>query len=105
MSTCGARPESTAQGHAGELPFLFDQLGAQYGGAVTPQDKATAQAFNTYVANFVKTGDPNSAGLPAWPQFDDGGYDLLHFSPTGPVFERDPRADRMGLIESARARE
>jgi para-nitrobenzyl esterase len=101
----GTRPESTAQGHAGELPFLFDQLPARYSGAVTPQDKATARAFNTYVANFVKTGDPNGTGLPAWPQFDEAGYDLLHFSPTGPVYERDPRADRIELVAKARARQ
>jgi para-nitrobenzyl esterase len=41
------RPDSDRQVHAGELPFLFDQLGARYGDAVTDADRRTAAAFNT----------------------------------------------------------
>lgn len=59
-----AHPESMQQSHAGELPFMFDMLDARYGDAVTVQDRRTGQAFNAYVTNFVKTGDPNEAGLP-----------------------------------------
>jgi para-nitrobenzyl esterase len=97
------RPDSLAQGHAGELPFLFDQLAAQYGAAVTPKDEATAHAFHTFIANFVKSGDPNGRGLPEWPSFSPGNFDLMHFSLDGPVYERDPRADRVELVEEARS--
>lgn len=97
------RPKSMAQGHAGELAFLFDQLAAQYGSAVTAKDEETAQAFHTYVANFVKHGDPNGEGLPQWPAFAPAAYDLMHFTLSdGPVYERDPRAERVELVEKAR---
>jgi para-nitrobenzyl esterase len=97
------RPDSMAQGHAGELPFLFDQLAAQYGAAVTPKDEATANAFHTFIANFVKSGDPNGRGLPEWPSFSPANFELMHFSLDGPVYERDPRADRIELVEEARS--
>lgn len=97
------RPKSMAQGHAGELAFLFDQLAAQYGSAVTPKDQEMARAFHTYVANFVKGGDPNGGELPQWPSFAPTAYDLMHFTlDAGPVYERDPRAERIQLVEKAR---
>ncbi|HET9661405.1 MAG TPA: carboxylesterase family protein, partial [Thermomicrobiales bacterium] len=61
------RPASMAQVHSGELPFLFDNLAARYGDAVTDNDEAAAIAFHTYVSNFVKNGNPNGDGLPDWP--------------------------------------
>ncbi len=97
------RPNSMAQGHAGELAFLFDQLAAQYGSVVTPKDEEIAHAFHTYVANFVKRQDPNGEALPEWPAFSPATYDLMHFTlDSGPVYERDPRAERVQLVEKAR---
>ncbi|MFN8565499.1 MAG: carboxylesterase family protein [Anaerolineae bacterium] len=93
------RPDSTQQAHAGELPFMFDTLDARYSDAVTDNDRQTARAFNTYVSNFVKTGNPNGGGLPMWQAFD-GQYDLMDFSlENGPVYGRDPRAEGVGLVE------
>jgi para-nitrobenzyl esterase len=61
-----------------------------------------ARAFHTYVANFVKRGDPNGVGLPQWPSFAPTAYDLMHFTlDAGLVYERDPRADRIQLVEKA----
>lgn len=99
------RPESTGQGHAGELPFLFDQLDAKYAEEVTDNDRAVARAFNLYVGNFVRTGDPNEEGLPAWPQFDPAQYELMNFTlDDGPVFGPEPRPG-VALVERAADRE
>lgn len=96
------RPESVAQAHAGELPFMFNTIASRYGGAITANDRATAEAFNKYVGNFVKTGDPNGAGLPNWPPFDPGQYNVMNFTLTdGPVYGPDPRAARIQLVEKA----
>jgi para-nitrobenzyl esterase len=94
------RPGSERQVHAGELPFLFDQLEARYGDVVTEADRRTAAAFNTYIGNFVRTGDPNGGGLPAWPVVDPDAFDLLDFTPDGgPTFARDPRAEGIELVQ------
>lgn len=96
------RPDAPAQSHAGELPFMFDRLAARYGAAATAKDQETATAFSTYVANFVKNGDPNGAGVPTWPAFDPAGFDLLNFTlDNGPVYGPDPLSARIELVERA----
>lgn len=100
------RPRQTEQVHAGELPFLFDNLSAKYGDDVTPNDQATATAFNTYVGNFVKTGDPNGDGLPAWPPVAPGQFDVMNFTlDDGPVYGPDPRAASVALVAAAQQRQ
>lgn len=98
------RPEHIEQVHAGELPFLFDNLTARYGDAVTANDQATASAFNTYIANFVKSGNPNSDGLPVWPPVTPAAFEVMNFTlDEGPVFGLDPR-ESVALVSAAQAR-
>ncbi len=98
------RPDSMAQVHAGELPFLFDNLAARYGDAVTANDQATATDFNTYVANFVINGNPNGGGLPDWPSITPAEFDVMDFTlDDGPVFGPDPRAT-VALVAAAQQR-
>jgi para-nitrobenzyl esterase len=99
------RPESTGQVHAGELPFLFDNLAARYGDAVTANDQATASAFHSYVSNFVQHGDPNGEGLPDWPAVTPDEFEVMDFTlEDGPVFGPDPRAATVSLVSAARQR-
>jgi para-nitrobenzyl esterase len=99
------RPDAMAQVHSGELPFLFGNLAARYGDAVTPNDQATATAFHTYVGNFVKNGNPNDAGLPDWPAVTPDVLDVMEFTlDDGPVFGPDPRAETVALVRAARER-
>jgi para-nitrobenzyl esterase len=37
-----------------------------------------------YWSNFAKSGDPNGAGLPAWPKFDAKSRGYLEFATSGP---------------------
>lgn len=86
------RPKETGQAHAGELPFIFDTLQAKYGGKTTAKDRIAARQFHSYVANFIKNGDPNAAGLPLWPKFDPQQLKLMNFTLNdGPVFGDEPR--------------
>ena len=86
--------------HAQELPYLFNTLDARYGATVSARDRQVARELGSYLAQFVRTGDPNGAGLPRWPRFDARRFDLMDFTlDDGPVFGADPRAARIALVE------
>jgi para-nitrobenzyl esterase len=40
--------------------------------AWTPDDYKVSQVMQEYFANFIKAGNPNGPGLPAWPTFQTG---------------------------------
>lgn len=94
------RPRVTSAEHAGELGFLFDQLGARYGKNVSKRDRTVARTFHRYFANFARTGDPNGAGLPEWPKFDPTKFDLMVFQNNGTARSQpDPWRERLALVE------
>jgi para-nitrobenzyl esterase len=95
------RPQDKHAPHGSELPFLFNQLDARYGRKTTDQDRASARAFHGYIASFVKSGDPNTAGLADWPAFNAARYDLMMFGEDGRArMQTDPLRERIALIES-----
>ena len=54
--------------HFADLWYMFDHLD-QEPWKLRPSDRTLARTMAGYWANFVKTGDPNGAGLPRWPTF------------------------------------
>jgi para-nitrobenzyl esterase len=54
--------------HFAELWYVFDHLD-QAPWRWTPADRRLADEMSSYWTNFVKRGDPNGPGLPAWPRF------------------------------------
>lgn len=57
-------------GHFAELWYMFGQLD-QEAWAWTATDRTLAEAMVGYWVNFARTGDPNGASLPVWPQVRD----------------------------------
>ena len=53
----------------------------------TPSDKVLSDLMQQYWINFVKSGDPNGPGLPAWPAFRSPAGGFMHFLPEGPAVE------------------
>ncbi|MEH2530086.1 para-nitrobenzyl esterase [Bradyrhizobium sp. AZCC 1588] len=95
------RPKGTAE-HAKEVSYLFGTLAATYGAAATAKDRAMADLFMGYIAEFAKTGDPNRSGLPTWPPFDPAKSELMMFTPDATaVVQADPWKSRLDLIERA----
>ena len=77
--------------HATDVPFFFDNATIKYGAQTTPRDVAVGKTISAYLVNFAKTGNPNGAGLPAWPKYDPAADPLMDFSDAGKaVAQRDP---------------
>ena len=63
--------------HYVELWYVFDHLD-QEPWPWTPADRRLAELISSYWTNFVKQGDPNGPGLPAWPRFTKQNGRALH---------------------------
>ena len=55
--------------HSGDLPYYFLNL-QRFNRPWTSVDTLVAETVSSYWVNFVKTGNPNGAGLPEWTAFD-----------------------------------
>jgi para-nitrobenzyl esterase len=83
-----AIPGQEAQGsvHSADLPYVFGYFPKRgnISGHFGDIDFKLADLIETYFTNFAKTGDPNSSGVPKWPQFD-GSQAYIQFTQEGTV--------------------
>jgi para-nitrobenzyl esterase len=81
-----AIPGQEAQGavHSSDLPYVFGYFPkwGNIAGSFGQLDYKLADLMETYWTNFAKTGDPDSANLPAWPAFD-GSQRYMEFMEDG----------------------
>jgi para-nitrobenzyl esterase len=54
--------------HSSEIPYVFQTLDKSPERGFTAADRALSLQVSTYWLDFVRAGDPNGKGLPAWPQ-------------------------------------
>jgi para-nitrobenzyl esterase len=99
------RQTSSGAPHASEIPFVFDTVAAHYGAETSRADEAMARKVHAYWVAFAKTGRPEPAGLPAWPEYHASGDRLMSFTEQGPVAEADPWKGRLDLAERVAQRE
>ena len=77
--------------HATDIPYFFDNTRIKYGAETTARDEATGEAMSTYLATFVKAGDPNGGGQPQWPRYTRANDTIADFAANGKtVVARDP---------------
>jgi para-nitrobenzyl esterase len=90
--------------HGGELSYVFNS--PRGGGSFDEEGKKIAQAANQYWAEFAKTGNPGSAGGPAWPKFDMADEALLEFAAGGvPIVHQHFHAQRLDIAQQLNARQ
>lgn len=86
-----AIPGQEAEGavHSADLPYVFGYYPktGNISGAFGDVDYKLADIIETYWTNFAKTGDPNGAGVPKWPEFD-GSRSYIEFTTDGGVMAK-----------------
>jgi para-nitrobenzyl esterase len=76
--------------HSSELPYVFDNLDKS-DRPWTALDRKIADTLSSYWVSFIRSGDPNGAGLPRWPAFSPGKADTMELGATpGPRSIADP---------------
>ncbi len=89
--------------HALEIPFVWDTLG-RHGAEMftgTGEDRRPiADAMHRAWTAFARTGDPNHAGLPAWPGYDLDRRATMRFDVTCEVLD-DPAGEDRAAVEAA----
>lgn len=71
------RPGQEGAGHSVEIEYAMGNLDGNKVYAWTADDQALSAQMQDYFANFIKTGNPNGAGLPQWPQASAGAGSRL----------------------------
>ena len=86
--------------HSGEIPYVFGNFHLTTGnlaGDYQEADRKLSGAVQAYWTNFARTGNPNAAGLPDWPEYDGRVRNYLEFTAAGTVAlaqnQRGPFAD------------
>lgn len=90
--------------HSAEIEYAMGNLPLNTVFAWTPEDYTVSATMMNYFANFVKTGDPNGAGLPAWPvgRADANGTVMRMRIDVQSAAEPEPRARYLFLQSLAR---
>ena len=74
------RTPATPEGanHGEEMSFVFGNPSV-FSGPPQPGDSELKNLMQSYWVNFAKPGDPNGAGLPAWPVFTEAEQKTMFF--------------------------
>lgn len=62
-----APPPAQGAVHSAEIEYALGNLALNPVFAWTPEDHTVSSTMQSYFENFIKTGNPNGGGLPAWP--------------------------------------
>jgi para-nitrobenzyl esterase len=82
--TGAATPAPPAKGavHSAEIEYALGNLPTNKVFAWTPDDYKVSETMQGYFTNFIKTGNPNGAGLPTWPAASQQGGQYLRLDVT-----------------------
>jgi para-nitrobenzyl esterase len=78
--------------HSAEIQYAMGNLDLDNRYAWDADDRKVSETMQAYFVNFIKTGNPNGAGLPAWPAYNaKSNYSRMHIDV---VSKAEPEPDR-----------
>ena len=83
--------------HSGEEVYLYGNI-PEDSTLYDAADRALSEQMKQYYVNFIKTGDPNGDGLPAWPA-STGNHELMEFGDTASM-QPAPYADLYAILDA-----
>lgn len=92
-------PPATGAVHSADIEYAMGNLATNQVYAWTPLDEQLSQLMQGYYANFIKTGDPNGPGLPAWPRADQGAEMAYLVWDEKPHVEVDQHRERYRFLD------
>ncbi|HEY2545906.1 MAG TPA: carboxylesterase/lipase family protein [Candidatus Acidoferrum sp.] len=89
--------------HSAEIEFVFGMLDSKKL-PWRPEDYELSEQMGSYWTNFAKTGDPNGAGLPQWPRYDEKGkHEVMHLA-AKPHGAPDAQREQYQLLDALSAK-
>jgi len=89
-ATAPSTPRGAA--HSAEIQYAMGNLDLDNRYAWEPDDRKVSETMQGYFVNFIKTGNPNGPGLPAWPAYEaKTGYMRMRIDA---VSKAEPETDR-----------
>ncbi|MBV9399815.1 MAG: carboxylesterase family protein [Bryobacterales bacterium] len=82
--------------HAGEIAYVFGNFTPAMPAAAA--DRAVSDEMMSYWVNFAKTGDPNGAGLPRWPNFTSTNGQVMNLNDPSKAIPV-PNLDNLQVLE------
>jgi para-nitrobenzyl esterase len=84
--------------HSADIEYVFQTIDWKKL-SWTADDRKLSDLISTYWTNFAKTGDPNGAGLPSWPIYNQStNYAVMHLN-ANPAASPDNTRDRYLMID------
>lgn len=72
--------------HGGEMPYAYGNL-YRHDWLYTDADYKLSETMQTYWLNFIRTGDPNGAGLPVWESFNKAPAKVMELGENAGMIE------------------
>ncbi|MFK7848111.1 MAG: carboxylesterase/lipase family protein [Rhodothermales bacterium] len=100
----GKTPAAEGAVHSAEIEYAMGNLPTNRVYDFEPEDFRVSSIFQTYYANFVKTGNPNGHGVPAWPAFNEGDHPMVMHIDAHTRAEPEQHAERYRLLEKLKSK-
>ncbi|NUQ24380.1 MAG: carboxylesterase family protein [Saprospiraceae bacterium] len=85
--------------HSAEIEYAMGNLPTNRVYDWQPEDYKVSAILQSYFAQFIKTGNPNGLGLPAWPALDNKKSALVMFIDVHTRVAEDKHGERYLLLE------